>query len=123
MHNIIIAGGSLVNKGAQAMTLIAVCELKKRFPGHQIFLLCWDASPAARKKHAMYDLELLEVPPLKFSRAARNPAKRILYALRYGRQFRNADEIYRNTDLLIDISGYALGSNWSAKVCNDYFLV
>ena len=49
MKNIIIAGGGLVNKGAQAMTLITICELKKRFPDHRIMLLTWDASPAAQK--------------------------------------------------------------------------
>ena len=36
MRNIIIAGGGLVNKGAQAMTLICVCELKKRYPDKYI---------------------------------------------------------------------------------------
>lgn len=120
MRNIIIAGGGLVNKGAQAMTLISICELKKRFPKHRMVLLTWDVSPAAKAKHAMYDLELLEVPPLKFSRAARNPLLRAMYSLRYRDTFTNADSIYRNADLFVDISGYALGSNWDAKVCNDY---
>lgn len=120
MRNIIIAGGGLVNKGAQAMTLISICELKKRFPKHRMVLLTWDVSPAAKAKHAMYDLELLEVPPLRFSRAARNPLLRALYSLRYRDTFTNADSIYRNADLFVDISGYALGSNWDAKVCNDY---
>lgn len=68
----------------------------------------------------MYDLELLAVPPLKFAAAARNPLKKALYTLRYGKTFTEVDEIYRNTDLLLDVSGYALGSNWSPKVCNDY---
>ena len=120
MGNIIIAGGGLVNKGAQAMTLICVCELKKRFPGHRLQLLVWDDSPDAQKCHAPYDLELLQIPPLKFAGAAGNPLKRALYALRYGRSFTDTDHIYRNTDFLVDISGYALGSNWSEKVCNDY---
>lgn len=120
MRNIIIAGGGLVNKGAQAMTLISICELKKRFPDHRMVLLTWDASPAAKEKHAMYDLELLEVPPLKFSGAARNPALRALYSLRYRQAFTHSDTIYRNADLFIDISGYAIGSNWHSKVCNDY---
>lgn len=120
MQNIIIAGGGLVNKGAQAMTLVSVCELKKRFPEHRILLLCWNDSPEERKKHAMYDLELLAVPPLKFAAAARNPLKKALYTLRYGKTFTEVDEIYRNTDLFLDVSGYALGSNWSPKVCNDY---
>lgn len=120
MRNIIIAGGGLVNKGAQAMTLICICELKKRYPDHRMILLAWDASEAAREKHAMYDLELLEVPPKKFSGAARNPILRVLYSLRYGKHFTDTDEIYRNTDLLVDISGYALGSNWRPDACNDY---
>ena len=120
MRNIIIAGGGLVNKGAQAMTLIAICELKKRFPEHRMMLLTWDASRKAKKQHAMYDLELLEVPPLKFSRAARNPLLRAAYSLRHRRAFTNVDSIYRNTDLLVDVSGYALGSTWNASACNYY---
>ena len=39
MKNIIITGGELFNKGAQAMTFIAVDEMKKRFPDHQILVL------------------------------------------------------------------------------------
>ncbi|MBQ7098566.1 MAG: polysaccharide pyruvyl transferase family protein [Oscillospiraceae bacterium] len=120
MRNIIIAGGGLVNKGAQAMTLISICELKKRFPNHRMILLTWDASPAAKEKHVMYDLDLLEVPPLKFSRTARNSLLRTAYSLRYRNVFWYGDNIYRHTDLFVDISGYALGSNWDAKVCNDY---
>ena len=120
MRNLIIAGGGLVNKGAQAMTLISICELKKRYPDHRILLLAWDVSPEAQKHHAMYDLKLLQVPPIKFAQAAKDPLKRALFSLRYGKAFREIDEIYRNTDLLLDISGYALGSNWSAKVCHDY---
>lgn len=120
MGNIIIAGGGLENKGAQAMTLICICELKKKYPGHRMILLAWDASASAREKYAMYDLELLEVPPMKFAGAAQNPLLRALYRLRYGSHFIDTDKIYRNTELLVDISGYALGSNWSPKVCNDY---
>ena len=120
MRNIIIAGGGLVNKGAQAMTLVSVCELKKRFPGHRILLLAWNTGAQERKRHAMYDLELLQIPPIKFAQAAKNPLKKAMFSLRYGNTFREADTIYRNTDLFIDISGYALGSNWDPKVCNDY---
>ena len=120
VKNIIITGGGLVNKGAQAMTLICICELKKRYPHHRMILLTWDASAAAREKHTMYDLELLEIPPIKFSGAAQNPLLRALYSLRYGKRFTQIDEIYRNTDLLVDISGYALASNWRPDACNDY---
>ena len=39
LRNIIISGGGLVNKGAQAMTFVTVSELSKRFPDHQIYVL------------------------------------------------------------------------------------
>ena len=39
MKNIIITGGELFNKGAQAMTFITVDEMKKRFTDHNIYVL------------------------------------------------------------------------------------
>ena len=39
MKNIIITGGELFNKGAQAMTFITVDEIKKRFSDHRILVL------------------------------------------------------------------------------------
>ena len=120
MANIIIAGGGLVNKGAQAMTLICVCELKNRYPGDKIYLLVWNDNETVRKEHAPYDLEPLEIRPLKFSAAAGSSMKKAIYSLRYGETFRSADRIYRDARMLLDISGYALGSNWPAKINNDY---
>jgi len=102
------------------MTLISICELKKRFPEHRILLLTWNTSPAAKEKHSMYDLELLQIPPLKFAQAAKKPLKRTIFSLCYGKSFLDVDAIYRNTDVFIDISGYALGSNWDVKICHDY---
>lgn len=120
MSNIIISGGGIVNKGAQAMTLICVCELRERYPEHRIFLLNWSAGKNEQKKFENYRLDLLEIPPLKFSGAANSPVKKLLYSVRYRESFTKTDEIFRHTDMFIDISGYALGSNWSAKVSNDY---
>ena len=38
-RNILITGGELFNKGAQAMTFVTVSELSKRFPDKQIILV------------------------------------------------------------------------------------
>jgi hypothetical protein len=35
----------------------------------------------------------------------------VLYALRYGKAFAEVAEDFRNIDLFLDVSGYALGSN------------
>lgn len=120
MRSIILSGGGFVNKGAQAMTLICICELQKRYPEHQLYLLTWNAGDSEKIRHENYRIKLLQIPPLKFSCAAHNHLRKHLYSVRYRRTFTEADEIYRSTDLFIDISGYALGSNWSAKICNDY---
>lgn len=120
MRNIIIAGGGFVNKGAQAMTLICICELKLRFPDHRIVLLTWDASPKKKAKCAIYDLELLEIPAPKFAKAAKKPLLRMAFTMRYGESFFKSDAVYRNTDLFVDVSGYALSSSWGGHVCEDF---
>ena len=120
MRNIIIAGGGFVNKGAQAMTLICICELKLRFPDHRIVLLTWDASPKEKAKCAIYDLELLEIPAPKFAKAAKKPLLRMAFTMRYGESFFKSDAVYRNTDLFVDVSGYALSSSWGGHVCEDF---
>ena len=120
MRNIIIAGGGFVNKGAQAMTLICICELKLRFPEHRIVLLTWDASPEKKAKCAIYDLKLLEIPAPKFAKAAKKPLLRMAFTMRYGESFVKSDAIYRNTDLFVDVSGYALSSSWGGHVCEDF---
>ncbi len=39
MKNIIITGGELFNKGAQSMLFIAIDNIKKRFPNHQVLVM------------------------------------------------------------------------------------
>lgn len=120
MRNIIITGGGMVNKGAQAMTLIAVHELRRRFPNHEIYLYSpvdianpeWDTS--------LYRFRFTGWYPLKFARCQHHFLQRLMILLRNGRELREAEAIYRNCDALVDISGYALGSNWSDKICNDF---
>lgn len=40
MGNVVITGGNLKNKGAQAMTFITVDEIRRRFPKETIYLAC-----------------------------------------------------------------------------------
>ena len=120
MKNIIITGGELFNKGAQAMTFIAVDEMKRRFPDHRILVLSEMDLERPEEEHRQYAFTLTGWYPLKFAKAQRRPLLRILCLLRSRSEFFAAEEIYRNTDLMIDISGYALGSNWSAATCNRY---
>jgi colanic acid/amylovoran biosynthesis protein len=121
MRNIIITGGELFNKGAQAMTFVAVHELRRRFPEHRIYLLSeMDlARPAAEREP--YAFDFTGWYPIKFARAQKNPLLRLLCRLRSGAELKRCESIYKNCDAMIDISGYALGSNWSAAN-NDRYL-
>lgn len=120
MRNIIITGGGMVNKGAQAMTLIAVHELRQRFPDHRIFL--YSPVDLANKNldHSQFAFDFTGWYPMKFAKCQRNLLQRTVCLLRSRSELLDAEALYRNTDFIIDISGYALGSNWSDKVCNDF---
>lgn len=120
MRNILITGGGMVNKGAQAMTLIAVHELRKRFPNHRIYLYAPVDLANDKLDKGQFAFGFTGWYPLKFARCQHNPVQRGIVLLRSRSELLEAEAIYRNTDFIVDISGYALGSNWSDKICNDY---
>ena len=120
MKNIIITGGELFNKGAQAMTFVTVYELKKRFPDHEIYLLSeMDRQrPSAEKEQ--YAFSFTGWYPIKFARCRHDPVRRMAYMLRSGKELRECETLYNNCDLMVDISGYGLGSNWDNNQLNTY---
>lgn len=120
MRNIVITGGGMVNKGAQAMTLIAVHELRERFPKHKIYLYSPVDLANDKLDTKQYTFEFTGWYPLKFAHCQHNPVQRWIIWIRNHAELLEAEAIYRNTDFIVDISGYALGSNWNDKICNDY---
>ena len=120
MKNIIITGGELFNKGAQAMTFITVDEMKKRFPEHRILVLSEMDLQRPKEERAQYAFDFIGWYPLKFAKCQTNHVLKLICLMRNRKELLEAEEIYNNTDLMIDISGYALGSNWSEKTCNRY---
>lgn len=120
MRNIVITGGGMVNKGAQAMTLIAVHELRKRFPDHKIYLYSPVDLANNKLDKAQFAFDFTGWYPLKFAHCQHNPLQRAVTMLRSRSELQEAEAVYHNTDFIVDVSGYALGSNWNDKVCNDY---
>lgn len=120
MRNIIITGGELFNKGAQAMTFIAVDEMKKRFPDHKILVLSEMDLQRPKEEREQYAFGFMGWYPIKFARCQTNFALRGLCLLRNRKELLEAENIYKNTDLMVDVSGYAMGSNWSEETCNHY---
>ena len=120
MRNIIITGGELFNKGAQAMTFITVDEIHRRFPNHQIYLLSEMDLERPIKQRQQYSFDFMGWHPIKFARCQSNLALRIICKLRNGSELTAAESIYKHCDAMIDISGYALGSNWGYQNNNRY---
>lgn len=120
MRNIIITGGELFNKGAQAMTFIAVDELRRRFPDHKIYLLSEMDLARPEEEKEPFAFDFMGWYPLKFARCQSNSLLRFTCKLRNGKELQEAEDIYKHCDAMVDVSGYALGSNWSAATCNRY---
>lgn len=121
MRNIIITGGELFNKGAQAMTFVTVHELRRRFPDHRVWLLSEMDLARPESEREQYAFSFTGWYPVKFARCQQNLPLRLLCKLRNGRELKQCEAIYKNCDAMIDISGYALGANWSAAN-NDRYL-
>ena len=121
MKNIIITGGELFNKGAQAMTFITVSELKKRFPDHRIYVLSELDHRRPQAEKDKYSFEFLGWHHIQFAQAQKNPFIRAKCLLRHRKEYEEVTKIYRNTDLMVDISGYGLGANWDYKNERLYF--
>lgn len=117
MKNILISGGGMGNKGAQSMTFICVSEIKKRYPNDRIVLLT-----LANNNYDEYDFDVQKIsyPALKCTINPLNPI--VMFLKRVKREnIRIIEELYQDARMLIDISGYALGSNW-ADATVDYYL-
>lgn len=126
MKKILITGGEMFNKGAQAMTYIVVDKLQTIYKDCEINVISdRDFSKRTDKEKAN----------LKFNITKQNTtAATILY--KTGGIFRlfkllkivskkdieKMDALYGDADMLFDISGYALGSNWGNKGSIRYLL-
>ncbi len=124
---ILITGGELFNKGAQSMTFITVNELRKRFPDKKIVLLsCADYKRNSEDKnqysfeilpmHIWMEFELIGgiyklISKLKGIRKNKLKYMSLIPKLR---------KILENTEAIVDISGYALSSQWGSSRSMGY---
>ncbi len=116
MKNILITGGGMGNKGAQSMTFICVSELKKRYPNDRLVLL----TLASNNDKYNFDIQKISYPALKSVINPVNPIKLLFKRIKKD-EIKKIESLYQNARMLIDISGYALGSNW-ADATVDYYL-
>lgn len=112
---IMLIGGNMVNKGAEAMTFLTISELKKRFPDHEPVLMSTKDYhlPEAVKDEYAFMIEDMNIACW----CQRQPAEFTLLAIAKKLKLatlKRFNEILNNTDLVVDISGYHLSSSFGA---------
>ena len=118
---VVVTGGELFNKGAQAMTYITVDQIAKKYPDCKVILFSDGDFKRPDAEKAKYKFEFLPFPGLgeTISLCTGLFKKRYLNRAN-GKNYAKYKEIVENTVALLDISGYALGSKWSDFVIEGY---
>lgn len=128
---VLITGANYNNKGAQSMLFIAIDELKKRIPDCEVYFGCGLGDPK---------LKDVKFKQICFSREGRYIAlgggqavfnffvaiaKAGIHLLKGKRSniwnFFDAKKYTKSMDLILDVSGFALGDKWSKRT-NENFL-
>lgn len=116
--NVIITGGQLFNKGAQAMVFTVVHELKKRFSDHDIYII--SNLDYRRRSKEERDKYLFNIIPNRSYDLTFGKLK-IFYKKEKHEEAINLEKILENTSFAIDISGYALSSQFNIDI-NKFYL-
>ena len=111
----LIYGGDLVNKGAQAMTYITIYELRKRYPDCEITLLSTrDArrSDEDKKKYKFNIRSLTLQTMLYYKGGFYRFLSYLISVLKRNQPDKDLKHLLNDQNLMINISGYALSSQW-----------
>lgn len=118
-ENVILVGGELFNKGAQAMTFTTIDQIKRKSPQKQIYLFSTLDFNRSESEKNIYDFNILPW------------SLKIKLELLSGIHIANdidltdMDEIgnvMKKADYIIDINGYALSSQWGFIASMNYLL-
>ncbi|OHB75184.1 MAG: hypothetical protein A2Z34_01635 [Planctomycetes bacterium RBG_16_59_8] len=121
--NIIVTGGGFFNKGGEAMTFVTIDLLKKKFPGKNIVLFVlpidFDKSEGEKSKYGFTML------PWDFTNkfeilVGQSPF--LVGKNRYKRHEKQIVNALENAFLMVDISGYALSSQWGWRKSVSYMI-
>ena len=123
LNNVIIVGGGLFNKGAQAMTFTVVDQIKRRFQDKDIYLFSTQDFNRDVKEKNIYNFNILPWD-LKTKLWLLYPGNKLFKKDNHEYNYikYNIKEIIKDTDFIIDISGYALCSQWGWFPSVDYLL-
>ncbi len=120
-RNVIIIGGELFNKGAQAMTFTTVDQIKRRFPNSKIYLFSTQDFLRGSDEKNVYNFEILpwslgiKLELIKFFGIPFNENNTLKYVDK-------VIDVIKNTEFIVDISGYALTSQFGFRHSLNYLV-
>lgn len=123
---VLITGGELFNKGAQAMTFTVISKIKKMYPNKEIVLLSqkdYNREPLEKEQYNFLILPWnMQVKAYLLGKSF-STASYLLCKdkhLKYQNAFHNIKYVFENSCLLIDISGYSLSSQVNRRSVKTY---
>ncbi len=118
---ILVVGGELFNKGAQAMSFITVDYFAKKYPDCKVILFSAADTKRSEKIKNNYKFMIMPFPGYGECLSLMTGLLKKRYNNREnGKYFKQYKEIFKNAVAMIDISGYAMGSKWRNAVVKSY---
>lgn len=110
---ILVTGGELYNKGAQAMTFITADEIAKRWPNCKMVLLSPRDVKRPESEKSKYKFEIQEGINWKIKLGLHIPIVREILCKKKKNKYYL--DMMLHTEAEIDISGFAIGDQWNSK--------
>lgn len=135
MFKVLIVGANFINKGAQSMLFITMDEIRKRIPTADIYFATFEEgidNSLYRFKTVYYNPQAVHVtlyPNKKFMISVKTYLKNLakwMAGKKYRkflvpvRRFSELTTLIRDINLIVDISGFGLGSKWGVNGSEHY---
>lgn len=124
---ILITGGELFNKGAQSMSFITIDELRNRFPDKEIILLSDADFARSEDDKEQYSFKILPIN-LGLIFELLGGVYKLIWRFSGKKSMKEKNksflpmfkELLNCTDAIVDISGFALSSQWGFRPSVGY---
>lgn len=118
--NIVIVGGDLSNKGAQAMTFTVVDQMRRRYPQHDMYLFSNSDFERPEQEKERYSFEILPWGvDQRLISLLESPLPSFISDI-FNEIDTEVKQVFSNSEFIIDISGYALSSQWGFERSFSY---
>lgn len=119
MGKILIVGGQMENKGAQAMTFTVIHEIKKRHPDKEILVNCIDPD----RGYAFDIIKIGKKLKIEMLGGLFGTIGKLVPNAEHVNVTRNdMEKIMKDTDMIVDISGFALSSQFTIRHSVNYLV-